>query len=98
MMNKIDGLSNMIVDYYSDYQEGYIGDTYKDRKAAIDDISTLLKESPRNQMEEIVAEVNNLLLNSDLRRNSNIARLQMAFTIALCTNEVMYDKSKELEA
>lgn len=97
-MNKIDILSNMIVDYYIDYQEGYIGETYKDRKEAIDDISNLLKVSSRSQMEEIVEEVNNLLLNSDLRRNSNIARLQMAFTIALCTNEVMYDNSKELEA
>ncbi len=97
-MNKIDILSNMIVDYYSDYQEGYIGETYKDREEAIDDISTLLKESPKSQMEEIVEEINHLLLNSDLRKNLNIARFKMAFTIALCTNEVMYDKSKELEA
>lgn len=96
-MNKIEILSNMIVDYYTDYQEGYIGETYENRKEALGDIKKLLKEYPKSQMEEMVDEIKHLLLNCDLSRNSKIAQLQMAFTISLCINELMYDKNKELE-
>jgi len=98
MLNKIDDLSNLIVDYYSYYQDDYIGGTYKNKEEAIGDIKGFLKEFPRNQMQEMLDEVNHLFLNENLHRNSNDRQLRMALTILIRINEVMYDKSKELEA
>lgn len=96
MMNKIEITSNLIVDYYSEYQDGYIGDTYNNRDEAISDIKDLLNVSPKGQIEEILDEINHVIKNEDLRKFKNIKQLDHAFAIALCINEVMYDKEKEL--
>ena len=54
MMSKIDIAANLIVDYYNEYQEGYIGDTYSNRDEAINDIKDLLDVSPKNQMMKLI--------------------------------------------
>lgn len=96
MMSKINIVSDIIVDYYNEYQEGYIGDTYSNRDEAINDIRDLLDVSPKNQIEEILDEINYIIKNKDLRKLINIKQLDHAFTIALCVNEIMHDKEKEL--
>lgn len=86
----------MIVNYYSQYQKSYIGDMYDNKEEAVSDVKDLLKLSPKNQMEEILNEINHNFKNKDLRRTKNINQINFALTIALCINEIMHEKEKEL--
>lgn len=95
-MNRINVISKGIVDYYSKYQKGYIGDVYDNIDEAISDIKDLLNTSPEGQMEEILDEINYLFKNEDLGRPKNMEQLHYACTIAFCLNKIVYEKAIEL--
>jgi len=97
MMNKIDILTHRIVDYYDNYYDDYIGKIYKNKEEAFNNVNNLLNCSTRNQVQEMLNEINHLFLNSDLIKGYNKEQLQASLEIALGINELMYDKTREME-